>query len=67
MGLKNIHVVFISMAIALGLAVGSWALSMYGDGGGRGYLVFAALSFASAVGLAVYGSWFLKKTKDLGS
>ena len=67
MGLKNIHIVFISMAIALGLAVGSWALSMYRELGSVDYLVFAALSFAFAVGLAAYGTWFVKKSKDLSS
>jgi hypothetical protein len=66
-GLKNIHVVFISCAIALGLAVGSWAISMYRDLGGAGYLVFGALSFVVAIALAAYGTWFVKKTKDLSS
>lgn len=63
MGLKNIHIVFISMAIALALGFGSWCVSMYRDAGGTGYLVVSVLSFGVAVGLTVYGSWFLKKMK----
>lgn len=63
MGLKNIHIVFISMAIALALGFGTWCASMYRDAGGIGYLMVSLLSFGAAVGLTVYGSWFLKKMK----
>jgi len=65
MGLKNIHVVFISMAIALSLGFGTWCVSMYRDEGGGGYLAVAIVSFACAVGLTVYGNWFLKKMKGI--
>lgn len=65
MGLKNIHLVFISMAIALALGFGAWCVSMYRDVGGTGYLVVGLLSFGAAVGLTVYGTWFVKKMKGL--
>lgn len=65
MGLKNIHIVFISMAIALALGLGSWCVSMYRDEGGAGYLAASLLSFGTAVGLAAYGTWFLKKMKGM--
>ncbi|HSP99877.1 MAG TPA: hypothetical protein VL049_21860 [Candidatus Dormibacteraeota bacterium] len=65
MGLKNIHLVFISMAVALCVAFASWALWMYRDGGQGGYLAAAAVAFSAAVGLILYGSWFLKKMKGL--
>jgi len=65
MGLKNIHIVFISMAIALCLWFGVWCVAMYRDGAGGGYLAFGILSFAGAVGLTAYGGWFLRKMKGL--
>lgn len=65
MGLKNIHVVFISMAIALSLGLGAWCVFMYRDERGAGYLLFGFASFGTAVGLAGYGAWFLRKMKGL--
>lgn len=65
MGLKNIHIVFISMAIALCLGFGAWCVSMFRDQGSVGYLAFGITLFATALGLTVYGNWFLKKMKGL--
>lgn len=65
MGLKNIHLVFISMAVALCLAFASWALWMYEYQGPGGYLVAAVVAFSGAIGLIAYGGWFLKKMKAL--
>ncbi len=65
MGLKNIHLVFISMAVALCLTFGAWAVWMYRDQGQGGYLGVAVVALSAAVGLVVYGSWFLKKMKGL--
>jgi hypothetical protein len=64
MGLKNIHLLFISMAIALAVGFGAWCVWMFrNQGGGGGYLLVGAGSFATALGLAVYGNWFLRKMK----
>ena len=65
MGLKNIHLVFISMAVALCLVFGGWSVWMYRDQGQGGYLAVAVVALSAAVGLIVYGSWFLKKMKGL--
>jgi hypothetical protein len=65
MGLKNIHVVFISMAIALCLGLGWWCVVMFRNQGGPSYLVFGLASFGAALGLTVYGNWFLRKMKGL--
>lgn len=65
MGLKNIHLIFISMADALCMAFASWALWMYRDQAQGGYLAVAGVAGSAAVGLIVYGSWFLKKMKGL--
>jgi hypothetical protein len=65
MGLKNIHLVFISMAVALCLAFASWAVWMYEYQGPGGYLAVAALALSAAVGLVIYGNWFIRKMKGL--
>jgi len=63
MGLKNIHLLFISMAIALALGFGAWCVWMFRVQGGGGYLVVAAGSFLIGIVLTVYGNWFLRKMK----
>jgi hypothetical protein len=65
MGLKNIHLLFISMAIALALGFGAWCVWMFRNQGGGGYLLVSAGSFAAGLGLAVYGNWFLRKMKGI--
>jgi hypothetical protein len=65
MGLKNIHLLFISMAIALALGFGAWCVWMFRGQGGGGYLAVGAGSFATGIGLVVYGNWFLRKMKGL--
>ena len=63
MGLKNIHLLFISMAIALALGFGAWCVWMFRGQGGGGYLVVAAGSFLIGIVLTVYGNWYLRKMK----
>jgi hypothetical protein len=65
MGLKNIHLLFISMAIALTLGFGAWCVWRFRDVGGAGLLVVAIASLGLAVGLTVYGNWFVKKMKGI--
>jgi hypothetical protein len=65
MGLKNIHLLFISMAIALALGFGAWCVWMFRGQGGGGYLVVAAGSFLIGIVLTVYGNWFLRKMKGI--
>ena len=65
MGLKNIHLVFIAMAVALCVAFASWSVSMYRDLGAGRYLLVAAVAGSAAAGLILYGSWFLRKMKGL--
>ena len=66
MDLKNIHVLFISLATALCLVFGAWCISAYRSDGDAGYLLGGISSFASAAGLVVYGGWFLRKMKGIG-
>ena len=65
MGLKNIHLLFISMAIATCLGFGAWCVWRFRDVGGGAYLVAGIGSFGIAVGLTAYGNWFLKKMKGI--
>ena len=65
MGLKNIHLVFISMAVALCLAFASWSVWMYEYQGPASYLAVAVVAVSAALGLILYGSWFLRKMKGL--
>jgi hypothetical protein len=65
MGLKNIHVLFISMAVALCLGFGTWCVVMYRNLAAAGYLVVGILSFACALGLTIYGNWFVKKMRGI--
>jgi hypothetical protein len=65
MGLKNIHVLFISMAVALCLGFGTWCVVMYRNLAAGGYLVVGILSFACALGLTIYGNWFVKKMRGI--
>ena len=55
------------MAVALCLGFGSWCVWRFREVGGLGMLAAAALSFVSAVGLTVYGNWFIKKMKGISS
>jgi hypothetical protein len=66
MSLKHIHVVFITAATALALVFGAWCLAQWQTDGEASMLAGAVGSGATAVGLLVYGRWFLLKMRDLG-
>jgi hypothetical protein len=65
MSLKAFHVVFVSASILLALGVGVWALNRYFQEGGNLNLALGAGSLLSAIGLGVYGRYFLKKLKHI--
>jgi cytochrome c oxidase subunit 4 len=65
MSLKGFHIVFITFSTLLAMVCGAWCLWVNSFADTSAYVVGAALSFASAVGLAVYGVWFYKKMKRL--
>jgi hypothetical protein len=50
---------------ALAVLFGVWCLGQYGRDGGAASLVAALAAFAVSVGLVVYDSWFLRKTRTL--
>jgi len=65
MSLKAFHVVFVSSAVLLTLGVGVWALNRYFQEGGALNMALGAGSLLSAIGLGVYGRYFLKKLKHI--
>ena len=65
MNLRSIHAVLILLSAALAVLFGIWCLGVYRDGGGITGLVGAVAAFAISVGLLVYDSWFLRKTRTL--
>ncbi len=56
MGVKTIHIILIIFSILLSIGFGFWTLK-------RQDMVSASLSFATAIGLIIYGITFIKKTK----
>jgi hypothetical protein len=65
MSLKNIHLLFIAMAVALCVAFGVWCVWMYGAQGRWGHLVGGGASFAVALGLMGYANWFLAARRGM--
>jgi hypothetical protein len=65
MNLRWVHAVLIMLSAALAVLFGVWCLVQYGREGGTASVLAAAVAFAAAVGLVVYDSWFLRKTRTL--
>jgi hypothetical protein len=65
MNLRRIHAVLIFLSAALAALFGVWCLGVYQHGGGITSALAAVAAFAMAVGLLVYDSWFLRKTRTL--
>ena len=65
MNLRWAHAVLIFLSAALAVLFGVWCIGLYGREGGVGSLLAAAAAFAVSVGLIVYDSWFLRKTRTL--
>jgi hypothetical protein len=65
MNLRWVHAVLIFLSAALAVLFGVWCIGLYLREGGVGSLLAAATAFAVSVGLIVYDSWFLRKTRTL--
>ena len=65
MNLRWFHALLILFSAALAVLFGLWCLSQYGRAEGIAPLVAAIGSFAVSLGLVVYDSWFLRKTRTL--
>jgi hypothetical protein len=65
MNLRWVHAVLILLSAALAVVFGLWCLGQYGRQQGAAPLVAAIVSFAVSLGLVMYDSWFLRKTRTL--
>ena len=65
MNLRWVHALLILLSAALAVLFGVWCLSLYGREDGAATLLAALASFAVSLGLVVYDSWFLRKTRTL--
>ena len=65
MNLRWFHALLILLSAALAVLFGIWCLNQYGRQDGIGTLVAAIAAFAVSLGLVMYDSWFLRKTRTL--
>ncbi len=65
MNLRWFHALLILFSAALAVLFGVWCLGQYGREHGVANLLAAVAAFAVSVGLVVYDSWFLRKTRTL--
>ena len=65
MNLRLVHAMLILLSAVLAVLFGLWCLSQYARGDGIALLVGAIASFATSVGLVMYDSWFLRRTRTL--
>jgi hypothetical protein len=65
MNLRWVHALLILLSAALAVLFGIWCLGQYGRDGGVASLLAAIAAFAVSIGLVVYDSWFLRKTRTL--
>jgi hypothetical protein len=65
MNLRMVHALLILFSAALAVLFGVWCLAQYGRGEGVSSLIAAITAFAVSLGLVLYDSWFLKKTRTL--
>jgi hypothetical protein len=65
MNLRSVHALLILLSAVLAVMFGFWCLSQYGRQQEMATLVAGITSFAVSLGLVVYDSWFLRKTRSL--
>ena len=65
MNLRWFHATLILLSAVLAVMLGVWCLTRYGLEGGVSGVVAAIVAFAVSIGLVVYDSWFLRKTRAL--
>jgi hypothetical protein len=65
MNLRSVHALLILLSAALAVLFGVWCLGVYGREHGPGSLLAAIVAFGVSVGLLLYDSWFLRKTRSL--
>ena len=66
MSLKAVHVFFVTVATLIAAGFGLWSIQQYGATGSAGDLLMTIRAVAAAIGLPIYGFWFLRKLKKVG-
>ena len=67
MSLRGIHLLFITVSIALAAMTTLWGLGMYvSDRGPWGHLAFSIGSLVSGFGMGAYLVAFVRKTREIG-
>jgi len=65
MSLRWVHALLILLSAVLAVFFGVWCLSLDGPADGVANRLAAVAAFALSLGLVVYDSWFLRKTRTL--
>jgi hypothetical protein len=65
MNLRLFHALLILLSAALAVLFGLWSLGAYGRASGVANVPAGVAAFAVALGLVVYDTWFLRKTRSL--
>lgn len=65
MSLKAFHIVFVAVSVILAVGFGAWAIREYRSAGHAAHLAWGIASLVGAVGMIVYGRWFLHKLKGV--
>jgi hypothetical protein len=65
MSLRWVHAGLILLSAVLAVLFGIWCLDAYREDNGGATLVAGILAFGVSLGLVLYDSWFLRKTRTL--
>ena len=65
MNLRWFHALLILLSALLAVLFGVWCLAQYGRQQELASLVAGIAAFAVSLGLVLYDSWFLRKTRTL--
>jgi hypothetical protein len=65
MNLRWVHALLILLSAALAVLFGIWCLALYQREAGAASLVAGIVAFIVSLGLVLYDSWFLRKTRTL--
>ena len=65
MNLRSFHALLILLSAIVAVMFGLWCMGQYRRDHAVATLVAAVASFAVSLGLVMYDSWFLRKTRTL--
>jgi hypothetical protein len=65
MSLRAFHLLFIALSVMLAAFFAAWGVEQYMSTHEASYILLSVASLACGVGLAVYGTLFQRKTRNL--